>query len=35
MKRLSVEFFCLTVPKLFVGELLRLSLASGIKKLKA
>ena len=32
MSRVSVETFCLTVPKKFVGELFSVSLISGIEK---
>ena len=31
----SVEIFCVTVPKLFVGEPFKLSLISGIEKIYA
>ena len=32
VSRSSVEIFCLTVPKIFVGEHFRMSLISGIPK---
>ena len=32
MSRFYVEFFCLTVPKNFVGESFSVSLISGIEK---
>ena len=35
MSRYFVEFFCLTVPKKFVGEPYRVSLISGIEKFYA
>ena len=35
MTRFSLEIFGLTVPKIFVGELFRLSITSGIEKLNA
>ena len=34
MSRFSVELFCLTVPKNAVGELVSLSLVSGIENIR-